>query len=115
MLEEVVESKSVEFARRLGWKCYKWTSPGNRGLHDHLFFKNGVAFSIEFKAPGKKASALQRKVAEELVESGIPTRCIDHIYKAKEFIIEMNNMAEEAGPRFGDKFTFEQNLGTFYK
>lgn len=115
MLESVVEKTSIEFAKRLGWLCYKWASPGNRGVHDRIFFKNGVSFSIEFKAPGKNASPLQRKIAEELTQAGVPCRCIDHVYKAKEFIIEMNNIAEGHAPRYGAKFTYEQNLGTFNK
>ena len=86
MRESLIESKVVEYARSRGWAAYKWASPGTKGVHDHIFFKGGLCFTIEFKAPGKKATKLQRMCAETLQSAGIYCACVDAIHVGKHIV-----------------------------
>lgn len=94
MKEEIIEDTVVAYAESRGWVAKKWATPGSKGTHDHIFFKNGLSFSIEFKAPGKKASPLQRTCAEDLAGALIPSRCVDAVYKGKIFVDAMTNEAK---------------------
>ena len=46
---------------------------------------------IEYKRPGKKATIVQRKRAEELAEQGIPCFCVDSLKDAKKYIDKMDS------------------------
>lgn len=59
MLESVIENKAVQFAKANGILTYKFTSPSSRGVPDRIFLREGHVLFIEFKAPGKKPTALQ--------------------------------------------------------
>jgi hypothetical protein len=86
MLEKHIEKAGTDYARSLGWLVYKGNAPGVVGFHDRVHFKAGLCFTIEYKAPGKKATPPQRRRAEELSAAGIPCRCCDSVAKAKSFI-----------------------------
>lgn len=97
MRESLVEKTVVEYARSRGWLAYKWSSPGTKGVHDHIFFKNGVCFTIEFKAPGKKATVLQRNCAKDLQKVGVLSALVDEIYKGKRLIDDVTCMVDATG------------------
>lgn len=89
MKESLIENDGVKYAKARGWLVYKWSSPGNRGVHDRQHFKKGVSFTIEYKTTGKKATPRQRAEAEKLNSAGIPCRCCDSVTDARLFIDEM--------------------------
>jgi len=111
MLEKLVEKTVVDYAESRGWASYKWASPGVKGVHDRIFFKRGVAFTIEFKAPGKKASKSQRLCAETLQKAGILSVCINEIYKGKEFIDTITPLVDARGYEYPVDF----NINSFNK
>ena len=98
MRESLIEDDGVKYARDRGWLVYKWASPGRVGVLDRLHFKAGVAFIIEYKATGQKASPLQRKEAERLRLAGIPCRCCDSVARARAFIDYMETAADKDNP-----------------
>ena len=98
MKEKLIEADGVKWATDRGWLVYKWSSPGNRGVHDRLHFKNGCTFTIEYKTTGRKATPLQYETAKKLKRVGIPCRCFDNVQDTRQFIDEMTAIADEADP-----------------
>ncbi len=98
MRESLIEDDGVKYAKARGWLVYKWAAPGRKGIHDRLHFKNGVSFSIEYKATGKKATPLQRAEAVKLKAKGIPSRCCDNVQAARAFIDRMTEALDEDYP-----------------
>jgi len=98
MREDIIETAGVKYAINRRWTVYKWSSPGNRGIHDRLHIKKSVVFSIEYKATGKKASPKQRAEAVKLKAAGIPCRCFDNVQDARDFINIMTEIAGSDSP-----------------
>jgi tRNA U54 and U55 pseudouridine synthase Pus10 len=87
--ERSIEAQFARFAKLMGCKSYKFTSPGRRGVPDRLVaLPGGRAFFIEFKQPGKKLSALQNLEHLELQGLGFPVYVCDRPGQA-EAILEM--------------------------
>lgn len=61
MQETDVERYLKERVESLGGLCWKFTSPGTRGVPDRYIALNGVSALVEVKAPGEKPSKLQMK------------------------------------------------------
>lgn len=61
MLESKIESACVNWARANDWLSYKFVSPGNSGVPDRMFLRNGKTVFVEFKQPGGKTSTLQKR------------------------------------------------------
>ena len=93
MIEKLIEAEGTKYAEARGWLVYKWSSPGKSGILDRLYFKNGVAFALEFKTTGKKATPKQRAEAERLQAAGIPCRCCDTVAATRSFIDDMEYIA----------------------
>ena len=100
MRESLIEKDGVAYAIARGWLVYKWSSPGRVGIHDRLFFKNSVTFSIEYKATGKKATPKQTKEAFKLKRAQIPSRCCDSVESSRSFIDTMTEVADMQDPIF---------------
>lgn len=100
MREKLIEDDGVRYAVARGWLVYKWAAPGRKGIHDRIHFKNGVTFSIEYKATGKKATPQQRAGAFELKLHGIPSRCCDDVTDARAFIDQMTIAVAGGSPYF---------------
>ncbi|RTL03552.1 VRR-NUC domain-containing protein [Candidatus Dependentiae bacterium] len=83
MLESRIEKPVCAYAKNLGWLCYKWVSPGNRGVLDRFFIRDGIIIFIEFKAPGKKPSKLQARVIDALKYNKCKVHVIDSVAKGK--------------------------------
>lgn len=96
MKESLIEQTCREYAESRGWLARKFSSPGNKGVHDYIYMKKGICFFIEYKAPGKKATKLQKDFAEELRAAGIVSRCCDAVYKGKILIDSMTREAAVA-------------------
>lgn len=70
MRESKIEKPVCEYAENKGWLVYKFTSPGQRGVPDEIFMRNGVMFFIEFKATGKSLRKLQDRIADRIINQG---------------------------------------------
>ena len=79
MLEKIIEKKVCDYAKKCGWLAYKFVSPGQRGVPDRMFVKDGHVIFIEFKQLGKKATALQNKHLNRLRSHLIEAYVIDSV------------------------------------
>lgn len=84
MRESYIEKKVCDFAKQQGWSVFKFSSPNNRGVPDRIGFRDGKVVLVEFKAPGKKPTALQLKVIERIRNEGIECHVIDSIEDGKQ-------------------------------
>lgn len=88
--ESYIENKVCDYAKSKGWLHYKFTSPSNIGVPDRIFMRLdtgvSVCFFIEFKAPGKKPTRLQSKVASLIMEQGFQVYVIDDVEVGKRLI-----------------------------
>jgi len=60
MRETAIEKYLTKKVKAEGGICYKWVSPGQRGVPDRIaIFPGGKVYFVELKAPGKEAEPLQ--------------------------------------------------------
>jgi hypothetical protein len=60
--EADIERGVVQWAKANGWLTWKNNGPGDRGKPDRTFVSpTGLVVFIEFKAPGKRPTALQKR------------------------------------------------------
>ena len=82
--ESYIEKKVSDYARKLGWLTFKWTSTSQRFVPDRLFFYGGKVVIVEFKAPGKEPSKAQRIIHNMLDKVGFPVYVIDDVEEGKK-------------------------------
>lgn len=88
MRESKIEKTVSDYARSKGWLVYKFCAPGNRAVPDKIFMRSSVMFYIEFKAPSKKPTKLQEKVAERIRKEGFEVHTVDNIEDGKTIVDE---------------------------
>ena len=59
MRESAIEKAVTKCAENQGWLPLKFVSPGNVGVPDHLYIREGVTIYVEFKAPGETPAPQQ--------------------------------------------------------
>lgn len=87
--ESWVENKAREYAKSLGYLCYKFTSPGNFGVPDRIFINPcGVTIYIEFKAPGKRANLTKHQYMQvrKIHEQQAPVFVVDDLDECKRIL-----------------------------
>jgi len=78
MRESTLEAKVCTHAKRSGWACYKFVSPGHRSVPDRLFISpTGFHCYIEFKAPGKRPTPLQDRELRLLKDRNVAAEWFD--------------------------------------
>jgi hypothetical protein len=78
--ESALEQWAREQAAARGCKLVKWVSPGNKGVPDRIFFgrkHSGFVVFLEFKAPSKKPTELQKWWLDYLNGVGFKAVTID--------------------------------------
>ena len=83
MRESEIEKKVTAYAKQKGWLGYKFVSPSQRGVPDRLYMRQGRLIFIEFKAPGKKPTKLQQKIAANIEAEGFVVYIVDDIEAGK--------------------------------
>jgi hypothetical protein len=90
MLERQIEQRLRIKIKAIGGLALKFVSPGVVGVPDRIILlPGGRIYFVELKAPGKKPSPKQVKMAQTLASLGHPVRVIDSMEKVKEFINEI--------------------------
>lgn len=84
--ESDVERHVVEYARKHGFWCRKFTSPHRRSVPDYIMAKNGIVFWIEFKRPGEKPTPLQAKEHAEMRAHGLDVYVVDSREAGRQLI-----------------------------
>ena len=87
--EAQIEDKVSRFAKDLGWLCFKFSSPAHRGVPDRILLRAGKVFFIEFKAPGKTPTLLQKRIHKILQSAGFEVYVIDSTKQGKEILLAM--------------------------
>ena len=91
--ESAIEKEIVLHARKLGLLCYKFSSPGHRGVPDRLFFnKRGKALFLEIKRSGAKPTALQEYELRALGRYSVLAGWVSSVDKAKAFLDDFSEI-----------------------
>lgn len=88
MLEKQIEAKAVKFCHENGILTYKFVSPNNRGVPDRIFLKDRKVLFIEFKAPGKVPTELQKREMGRIWSAGTPAFYCDSADLARRILKE---------------------------
>ncbi len=89
MLERSIERKLKLRVEEKGGLALKFVSPGLAGVQDRIVvIPNGRIWFVELKAPGKKLSPKQMKMANRLAALGHKVWVIDCDEKIAEFLQE---------------------------
>jgi hypothetical protein len=92
MLEKTIEVNLCRSIEAMGGLALKFVSPGRVGVPDRIvLLPSGEMYFVELKAPGKKLSPKQAKMAKVLAGLGHPVRVIDSLEGIKEFIHEISS------------------------
>lgn len=86
MRESSIEKAICAHAIKTGWRCYKFVSPGNRGVPDRQFRRKGKLIYLEVKAPGKKPTPLQLREIQLANDDGFPAAWTDSVEDGKAFL-----------------------------
>lgn len=92
-LEKMVEDDGRDDIERRGGGYCKFVSPGRKGVPDDaMSHPNCGPWLMEYKAPTKKSSPLQRKVQQQLANEGWTVFTdVSNIRKSREIIEDMVN------------------------
>ncbi len=87
--EKQIEQKLRLAVKAQGGLALKFVSPSTTGVPDRIiFFPGGKVYFVEVKAPGKKMTLKQEKIAKILQGYGHKVRLIDSFEGVAEFIQE---------------------------
>lgn len=76
--EHQIEKFFVQECKARGWLCWKFVSPGLRGVPDRIvFMPSGKCVFVEVKAPGEKPTPQQLRRHEELRALGFQVWVLD--------------------------------------
>lgn len=70
MRESAIEKRLRKQVNKYGGTCYKWVSPGHRGVPDRIVIFPGAVFFVELKQKRGVVSALQKACAKRLGDLG---------------------------------------------
>ena len=82
--EGIVEDYLFRQAEKHGFLCFKFTSPGHRGVPDRIVIGRGHTVFIELKSDTGELSKLQKTVIANMIEHGADVR----VYRSKTEIDE---------------------------
>jgi hypothetical protein len=85
--EKIVEPRLIKEVLKLGGLCFKWVSPGTRGVCDRIcIFPNGGFELVETKSTGKDLDPLQKLFKKRVESRGHRVWKIDSVVEVLEFI-----------------------------
>lgn len=86
MTESTIEGAVCAYAKAKGCIVLKLSGQNQRGQPDRLFVREGRVLFVEFKAPGKRPTALQERWIDDLRRQGMFATSCDNIEKGKGLI-----------------------------
>lgn len=92
--ERDVERYLIKECEKRGWLCWKFVSPGRRGVPDRIVIRPGSAAFVEVKRKGGRVSPLQIRRIEELIRLLIPARVVETKGEIDEMIKEWEGRDE---------------------
>ena len=91
LLEKDIQGACVRWARDRDWWARKFSSPANRSVPDYIFGKDGCTVFVEFKAPGKSATAAQLDEHKAMAAVGLSVHVIDNVLAFKGLFMDIEN------------------------
>lgn len=92
--ERDVERYLIKECEKRGWLCWKFVSPGRRGVPDRIVIRPGGVAFVEVKRKGGRVSPLQLRRIEELIRLLIPARVVETKGEIDEMIREWEGRDE---------------------
>lgn len=92
--ERDVERYLIKECEKRGWLCWKFVSPGRRGVPDRIVIRPGSVAFVEVKRKGGRVSPLQIRRIEELIRLLIPARVVKTKGEIDEMIREWESCDE---------------------
>ena len=92
--ERDVERYLIKECEKRGWLCWKFVSPGRRGVPDRIVIRHGAVAFVEVKRKGGRVSPLQIRRIEELIRLLIPARVVETKGEIDEMIREWEGRDE---------------------
>ena len=92
--ERDVERYLVKECEKRGWLCWKFVSPGRRGVPDRVVIRSGGVAFVEVKRKGGRVSPLQIRRIEELTRRGVAARVVKTKGEIDEMIKEWEGRDE---------------------
>ena len=90
MRESAIEARLVRRVRERGGLCYKFVSPGNRGVPDRLVIApDGRVFFVELKSQNGRLSKLQKFQMSELKARNVDVYVLYSVEHVEEFMREV--------------------------
>ena len=86
MRESTIEQAVCAYAKIKGCLTLKLSGQNQKGQPDRMFLRDGRVMFIEFKAPGKRPTALQARWLERLADQDFYAAFCDDIDVGKSFI-----------------------------
>lgn len=88
--EAALEAFLVRRVRSAGGECWKWVSPGHRGVPDRLcVLPGGRVVAVELKGPGGRVHSLQARAMKRLEELGMTVALIRTAEDIEELLRRM--------------------------
>jgi Holliday junction resolvase len=86
MTESTIERAVCAYAKSKGCIVMKLSGQNQRGQPDRMFILDGKVLFIEFKAPGKRPTALQERWLADLRRQGMFATWCDDIGNGKSMV-----------------------------
>ena len=86
-----VENYLVDKCKEHGFLCFKFVSPGRRGVPDRIVIGNGRTVFIELKAPEGTPSELQKLTIRKMRAVGADVRICYSRQQIDEFFKEFSD------------------------
>ncbi|MRI74088.1 VRR-NUC domain-containing protein [Enterococcus mundtii] len=90
-IENDIEKYMVKQVKKIGGLCYKWVSPGTRGVPDRIVIYQRNIFLVELKRPGERPRKDQLKTIEKINDQRVPVLVIDTKEKVDAFIVAIRS------------------------
>lgn len=88
-IENDIEKHLKKQITKIGGLCYKFTSPGTRGVPDRIVIYKGETFFIEMKRPGGNLRKDQQKIAKQIEQQGVKVFVLDTKMSVDHFVLKM--------------------------
>ena len=88
-IENDIEKYLVRQVKKIGGLCYKWVSPGTRGVPDRIVIFRGNTLFVELKRPGAYLRKNKRKIKSYINQQGVDVYAIDTKTEVDQFIQEL--------------------------
>lgn len=102
-IENDIEKYLIRQVKRIGALCYKFASPGTRGVPDRIILYQGNVFFVELKRPGGKPRKDQLKIIEKFNEQLIPVLVIDSKQQVDDLLYLMEKGIARVMPDMSHK------------